>query len=227
MSEPASAGGHAGSDTTAVGVDDVPRRTVVGISSVIDGLRYLATRPNVRTTFLVDLAAMILAFPACCCPRSASCSSAAARPRPASSAQPSPWVPSWRACSPVRSHGCAGRARDRLGHHVVGLSIAAFGAVLLVVGSTDPPQILVGGLIAACIALALAGASDAVSSVFRQTILQTATPDDMRGRLQGVFIVVVAGGPRLGEVVLGAQASWFGEAWAAVGVAWPASSWCG
>ena len=97
-----------------------------------------------------------------------------------------------------------------------GLSIAAFGAVLLVVGRNEPSQVLVGGLVAACVALALAGASDAVSAVFRQTILQTATPDDMRGRLQGVFIVVVAGGPRLGEAVLGAQASWFGEAWAAV-----------
>ena len=38
----------------------------------------------------------------------------------------------------------------------------------------------------------------------------------MRGRLQGVFIVVVAGGPRLGEMVLGAEATWFGEGWAAV-----------
>nr|WP_241769917.1 hypothetical protein [Cellulosimicrobium sp. MM] len=55
-----------------------------------------------------------------------------------------------------------------------------------------------------------------MSAVFRQTILQTATLDDMRGRLQGVFIVVVAGGPRLGELVLGAQATWVGEAWAAV-----------
>ena len=54
------------------------------------------------------------------------------------------------------------------------------------------------------------------SAVFRQTILQTAAPDEMRGRLQGVFIVVVAGGPRLGELVLGAQATWVGEAWAAV-----------
>ena len=35
------------------------------------------------------------------------------------------------------------------------------------------------------------------------TILQTATPDSIRGRLQGVFIVVVAGGPRLGDLVLG------------------------
>jgi MFS family permease len=36
---------------------------------------------------------------------------------------------------------------------------------------------------------------------------QTATPDALRGRLQGVFVVVVAGGPRLGDVESGAVAS--------------------
>ena len=72
-------------------------------------------------------------------------------------------------------------------------------------------------LVLAMIFLALAGGSDSVSSVFRQTILQSATPDDMRGRLQGIFIVVVAGGPRLGDLVLGSAATWTAESWAALG----------
>jgi hypothetical protein len=38
-------------------------------------------------------------------------------------------------------------------------------------------------------------------------MLQTAAPDDMRGRMQGVFIVVVAGGPRLGDLRSGAMAA--------------------
>lgn len=42
--------------------------------------------------------------------------------------------------------------------------------------------------------------------VFRSTMMQTATPDGMRGRLQGVFIVVVAGGPRLGDFLAGTVA---------------------
>ena len=65
--------------------------------------------------------------------------------------------------------------------------------------------------------LAVGGGADLVSSVFRQTMLQTYAPDEMRGRLQGVFTVVVAGGPRLGDVragavasVAGATASWVG-----------------
>jgi hypothetical protein len=46
-----------------------------------------------------------------------------------------------------------------------------------------------------------------VSAIFRNTILQVATPDSLRGRLQGVFIVVVAGGPRFGDVESGTVAS--------------------
>jgi hypothetical protein len=46
-----------------------------------------------------------------------------------------------------------------------------------------------------------------VSAVLRSSMLQLAAPDDMRGRMQGVFIVVVAGGPRLGDLRAGAMAS--------------------
>jgi MFS family permease len=55
--------------------------------------------------------------------------------------------------------------------------------------------------------LALAGAADLVSAVYRQTILQTYAPDEMRGRMQGVFIAVVAGGPRLGDLRAGGTAA--------------------
>lgn len=77
-----------------------------------------------------------------------------------------------------------------------GLAIAGFG--------------LTGGIIVGVIMLALAGAADSVSSVFRNTIMQVATPDEMRGRLQGVFVVVVAGGPRLGDFLAGSMAEAFG-----------------
>ena len=55
--------------------------------------------------------------------------------------------------------------------------------------------------------LIIAGAADLVSAVYRQTILQTAVPDRMRGRLQGVYTVVVTGGPRLGDLRAGIMAS--------------------
>ena len=58
--------------------------------------------------------------------------------------------------------------------------------------------------------LAAAGAADMVSAVFRSAILQAAAPDDMRGRLGGVYIVVVAGGPRLGDARAGGGAALVG-----------------
>jgi len=68
----------------------------------------------------------------------------------------------------------------------------------------------------ACLFLAMAGAADNVSAVFRSTILQAATPDEFRGRLQGIFTVVVAGGPRLGDVESGTVAALFGETFSVV-----------
>ena len=56
-----------------------------------------------------------------------------------------------------------------------------------------------------------------VSSAFRNTILQQAASDDVRGRLQGVFTVVVAGGPRLADAVHGAAAATVGTTIAAAG----------
>jgi len=51
-----------------------------------------------------------------------------------------------------------------------------------------------------------------VSSAFRNTILQEAATDDVRGRLQGVCTVVVAGGPRVADAVHGAAAAAVGTA---------------
>jgi hypothetical protein len=56
----------------------------------------------------------------------------------------------------------------------------------------------------------VAGAADSVSAVCRSTILQTVTPDPMRGRLSAIYSLVVAGGPRLGDVESGTVAAAFG-----------------
>jgi MFS family permease len=55
--------------------------------------------------------------------------------------------------------------------------------------------------------LAVAGAADVISAVFRGTILQLSVPDALRGRLSAVHIMVVTGGPRLGDVEAGVVAS--------------------
>jgi hypothetical protein len=72
-----------------------------------------------------------------------------------------------------------------------------------------------GSLFLAVAFLALAGAGDLVSSVYRSSMLQSVATDEMRGRMQGVFIVVVAGGPRLADMWHGAAADWIGPGTAA------------
>jgi hypothetical protein len=61
--------------------------------------------------------------------------------------------------------------------------------------------------------LAFAGAADVISAVFRGSILQLSVPDALRGRLSAIHIMVVTGGPRLGDVEAGAVAAlvspWF------------------
>ncbi|NED98437.1 MFS transporter [Phytoactinopolyspora alkaliphila] len=201
----------------AAGTPSTRRSRVVGISSVLEGLRYLATRPNVRMTFVLDLVAMILAFPRVLYPAVGVLYLGGGE---ATTGALAAAFAVGAVLAGVLSGGFS-RARWQ-GRMIVwaivawGLSIAGFGVVLVVVGRAEPGSLVLPALVAAMVMLALAGASDAVSAVFRQTILQTATPDEMRGRLQGVFIVVVAGGPRLGELTVGAEAAWFGEGWAAV-----------
>ena len=65
--------------------------------------------------------------------------------------------------------------------------------------------------------LVIGGAADLVSSAFRNTILLQAASDEVRGRLQGVFTVVVAGGPRVADAVHGAAAAAVGTTVAAAG----------
>ncbi|GAB2468875.1 MFS transporter [Xylanimonas ulmi] len=194
-----------------------PPQRAGGLRSVLDGLRYLATRPNLRTSFVVDLCAMVLAFPRVLWP-------AAGLVYLGGGAGTTGVLAAAFAAGGILAtlfSGSLGHVR-RQGRAIVwaisawAVSIALFGVVLVLVGRGRPSGVLLGALVVACLALALAGGTDAVSAIFRQSILQTAAPDHMRGRLQGVFIVVVAGGPRLGELWLGAQASWFTEGWAAV-----------
>jgi hypothetical protein len=65
--------------------------------------------------------------------------------------------------------------------------------------------------------LVVGGAADMVSAAFRTSMLQAAASDAVRGRLQGIFIVVVAGGPRIADVAHGSAAALVGTTAAAAG----------
>ncbi len=162
-----------------------------GFRSVFDGLSFIAKQPVLIMSFGVDIVAMVLAMPRSLYPEVAA----------------------------ERFHGVVGPlyAAIAIGAVLAGLSggwisrvrrqgvaltfaIVGWGTAVALSGLAHSLLIMVA-------LLAVAGAADLVSSIFRQTILQTYAPDEMRGRMQGVFIAVVAGGPRLGDVRAGVTAS--------------------
>jgi MFS family permease len=169
--------------------------TTPGLRSVVDGLAFIATRPVLLLSFAVDIVAMVLAMPRALFPETA----AGLGSRGAVG-----WLYAAIAIGAVLaglSSGWIGRV-GRQGVALVG-AVIAWGLAVAAAG-------LVGSLWLMVLLLAVAGAADLVSAVYRQTILQTYAPDEMRGRMQGVFIVVVAGGPRLGDLRAGAMAAAFG-----------------
>jgi MFS family permease len=198
----------------ATGDDEEHRPRRAGLRSVVDGFAFLRTAPNVRMTFVADIAAMLLAQPRVLFPAAGAvilgggATTVGALYAAAAVGGIFAMLVSGRLGS-VRRQGLA------IMVSIVGwgVGIAGLGFALLGAGGVLTPQ---QALVAALAAMAFAGAADSVSAVFRTTILQTAAPDRMRGRLQGVFIVVVAGGPRLGELLGGGVAERIGEGWTAV-----------
>nr|WP_231126347.1 MFS transporter [Motilibacter aurantiacus] len=187
-----------------------------GLASVLDGLRFLRGRPNLRMTFLVDLSAMVLALPRVLFPAIAA---GVLGGGPGTVGVLTAAIAVGTMAAGLLSGPLGGVRRQGLAVLVSvagwGCAVASFGLVVMAAPGNDESS--THWLIwpaAAC--LAAAGACDAVSAVFRSTILQAATPDALRGRLQGVFLVVVAGGPRLGDLVLGSLASWTADSTAAL-----------
>jgi hypothetical protein len=80
-------------------------------------------------------------------------------------------------------------------------------AAVIVWGAAIAAAGLVRSLAAACALLALAGAADSVSAICRTTINQTVTPEALRGRMSSVYMLVVSGGPRLGDLESGLAAA--------------------
>jgi MFS family permease len=173
-----------------------------GLRSVIDGLAFIVTRPVLLMSFLVDIAAMVIAMPRALFP---------ARAESLGGDSAVGWLFASLAIGAVvagATSGWIGRVRRQ------GVALVA---AIVVWGLAVAASGLVHQLWLVVALLAVGGAADLVSAVYRQTILQTYAPDEMRGRMQGVFIVVVAGGPRLGDVragttaaIVGTKASWVG-----------------
>jgi MFS family permease len=169
-------------------------RLGAAVRGVGEGFAFLRTQPVLLMTFVVDLTAMIFGWPRAVIPELAQTTFA-------HSANALGWLSAGVSIGALLLGLVSGWVTriDRQGAAVLvaicvwGVSVALFGLAQV--------------LWLAVLWLAVAGAGDLVSAVLRTSMLQTAAPDDMRGRMQGVFIVVVAGGPRLGDLRAGALAA--------------------
>jgi len=203
-----------------------------GLRSVVEGFRFLGTRPNLRMTFVIDLVAMILAQPRALLPAIGALmiggGEATVGVLLASTA-----VGAFLAglfsgpLGAVRAQGAA-VVWSVMGW---GASIAGLGLVVVLAGRSGAEGVTLW-LVPAAVCCGLAGIADSVSAVFRTTILQSATPDHLRGRLQGVFVVVVAGGPRVGDMLAGGATKLLSEGWVLLAggvlcavVAWAVARW--
>ncbi|WP_252374950.1 MULTISPECIES: MFS transporter [unclassified Nonomuraea] len=179
-----------------------------GARAVLAGLSFIARSPVLLMSFVVDIIAMVFAMPRALFPELSA-------DRFGGSMIALGWMTSAMAIGAVAGalfSGWVGRV-SRQGVALV-VVIAVWGLAVAAAGLAHELWLVVTFM-------AVGGVADVVSSVWRQSILQLYAPDEMRGRLQGAFMVVVAGGPRLGDLRAGATATAFGlsGAWVGGGIA--------
>ncbi len=175
-----------------------------GVSSVLEGLAFVRRVPVILAGFAIDLDAMIFGMPVALFPilavttfHGGAETLGLLTSAPADGALLGALTTGW--VSRVRLQGRAVIAAVA----VWGIAISGFGLFVTVL------PIALGCLV-------VAGAADVISAVFRNTILQLATPDQLRGRLSAIHGLVVGGGPRLGDVEATAVAAVAGAPFSAL-----------
>jgi MFS family permease len=173
-----------------------------GVRSLKEGFAYLKGRKVLQSTFTIDLVAMIFGMPRALFPLLAVTQFGATTE--AEQAYIFTWLLAAIAVGALLGALTAGwvGAVRRQGLAVLiavliwGAGIALFGLV----GDRLPLAVLL---------LAIAGGADVISAVFRSSILQQSVPDNFRGRMSAIHILVVTGGPRLGDLEAGLVARAF------------------
>lgn len=164
-----------------------------GLGSIVEGLAYVRSNRVLASTFVADLVAMVIGMPRALFP-------ALALDVFGVGAQGLGYLyaaPAAGALLGLALGGLTGRVH-REGRAVL-IAVAGWGAAIALFGVTPwfwPAVAL----------LAVAGWADMISAIFRQTILLATVPDELRGRMSSVHIMVVTGGPPLGDFEAGAVA---------------------
>jgi MFS family permease len=162
------------------------------LRSIGEGLRFARSRPVLLGTYIVDINAMFFGMPLALFPAFAN-------------RLGGPGVlgllyasPSMGAVVASATSGWAGRVR----HHgrAIVYAAAAWGVFIALAGFAHTAWL-------AIVLIALAGAADMVSGLFRSTIWNSTIPDNLRGRLAGIEMISYTSGPLLGQAESGVVAS--------------------
>ncbi|MBS1863736.1 MAG: MFS transporter [Actinobacteria bacterium] len=164
------------------------------LRSIRSGLAYMRKLPAVTAGFVIDLSAMTFGMPRALFPV------LALTEYHAGAAGTGLLYAAVAAGSTVAALTTGWLSRARYLGRIVLVCVALWGLFIAAAG-------FVNSIWPAAVLFAFAGAADSVSAVCRSTMMQVLTPDRMRGRVNSVFSLVVAGGPRLGDVESGTVAA--------------------
>jgi MFS family permease len=165
-----------------------------GLSSILEGLRYLKGRRVIQSILLIDFNAMVFGMPTALFPAIGT----EVFGGNASTVGLLYAAPGVGALAAALTSGWVGGVR-RQGRAIV-IAVIGWGLAMAVFGLTT-------SLVLALIMLSIAGAGDVVSAIFRGTIIQLSAPDALRGRMSSMHMAVVASGPRLGDLEAGVVAA--------------------
>ena len=174
------------------------------IGAALEGLRFVFRAPLIRSTMLLDFFATFFSSATALLP-------IFAQDILHVGARGYGWLYAAPAVGAVVASALMVRGVDLIERrgHVLLASVMVYGAATTAFGLSR-----MFWLTFAC--LAVTGAADTVSMVFRNLIRQLETPDRLRGRMVGVNMVFFMGGPQLGELEAGLVATAVGPALAVV-----------
>lgn len=169
-----------------------------GLGAIREGLSFVRARRLILSTFAIDLNAMLFGSPRTLYPVLAL---DVFRTGPVGLGLLTA-APAAGAFAAILLSGGVSRFR-RIGRGIL-LAVAAWGAAIVLFGLSTA----FFGF--ALVFLAIAGAADVVSAVLRSSVVQMETPDELRGRVGSVHILVVTGGPQVGDIEAALLASAIG-----------------
>jgi len=186
---------HLSGNGTA-GPGEASRRGDFSVAAALEGLRFVFRAPLIRSTMLLDFFATFFSSATALLP-------IFAQDVLHVGARGYGWLYAAPAAGAVLTSAVMVRAVDwieRRGLVLVG-AVLVYGVATIVFGLSTFFWLTFA-------ALAMTGAADTVSMVFRNLIRQLETPDHLRGRMTGVNMVFFMGGPQLGELEAGLIANW-------------------